>query len=59
MRIDLWYENEAIAAATVTFYPGNCEYRGNLYNKEGRVIGDFVSKDSTEVERRFPGIFGE
>ena len=58
MKIDLWYEGETIAAATVTFYPNNCEYRGNLYNKHGRIIGDFTSKDSVEIEKRFPGIFG-
>lgn len=58
MKIDLWYKGETIAAATVTFYPNSCEYRGNIYNKEGRIIGDFTSKDSVEIEKRFPGIFG-
>ena len=58
MIIDLWYKNEKIASADCFFYPNECIYRGNLYNKSGKTIGDYSSKDSTEIEKRFPGIFG-
>ena len=59
MTIDIWYTGERIAAADCTFYPNSGEYRGNLYNAQGRIIGDYSSRDSVEVEKRFPGIFGE
>ncbi len=59
MKIDVWYPGEQIAGASVTFYPNDCEYRGNLYNAAGRIIGDFSSRNSVEIERRFPGIFDE
>lgn len=57
MKIDVWYLGEKIAGASVTFYPHDNEYRGNLYNAQGRIIGDFSSKNSVEIEKRFPGIF--
>ena len=59
MKIDIWYKGEQVAAADCTFYPGDCEYRGNLYNASGRIIGDYSSKNSVEIEKHFPGIFGE
>lgn len=59
MKIDIWYPGEQIAAADCTFYPNDCKYRGNLYNAHGRIIGDYASKDSVEIEKRFPGMFDE
>lgn len=60
MHIDFWYEEEKeIAAADCFFYPNSGEYRGNIYNGSGRIIGDYTAKDSVEIEKRFPGIFGE
>ena len=58
MKIDIWYPGEIIAAADCFFYPNECIYRGNLYNAEGRIIGDYSSRDSVAIENRFPGIFG-
>ena len=57
MKIDLWYKDEEVTFVDCTFYDSDCVYRGNLYNKDGRPIGDFSSNDSAEIERRFPGIF--
>lgn len=57
MLIDIWYPGETPAAATVTFYPGDMTYRGNVYNADGRPIGDYSSRDSVEIEHAFPGIF--
>ena len=59
MYIDLWYKDEHIAFADCFFYPNSCEYRGNLYNENGKAIGDYASKNSVEIEKRFPGIFDE
>ena len=60
MKIDLWYpDDRVIAGADCTFYPNDGIYRGNLYNADGRCIGDYSSKDSMEIEKRFPGIFGD
>lgn len=59
MKIDLWHRDEEPAFVDCTFYPGDMEYRGNIYNRDGRPIGDYVSKNSVEIERRFPGIFSE
>ena len=30
-----------------------------LYDADGNMIGDYTSRDSVEIEERFPGIFGE
>ena len=60
MRIDYWYKDGRRAVyATCTFYPMDGVYRGNVYDANGDMIGDFTSADSVEIERRFPGIFGE
>ena len=59
MKIDFWYDEKEIAAADCFFYPNSGEYRGNVYNESGQIIGDYVSRDSVEIEKRFPGIFGE
>lgn len=59
MTVDIWREDEKAVFADCFFYPEDCVYRGNLYNADGRPIGDYSSKDSAEIEKRFPGIFGE
>ena len=59
MNIDYWYKNEKAVAADCFFYPNECIYRGNLYNKDGKIIGDYSSRDSVEIEKRFPWIFGD
>ena len=63
-KIDYWYKNgrearKKIAFADCFFYPNEGVYRGNIYNSEKDAIGDYISDDSVEIERRFPGIFGE
>ena len=59
MKIDVWYPGEQIAGASCAFYPNSGEYRGNLYNAAGRIIGDYSSLNSVEIERRFPRNFDE
>ena len=59
MRIDYWYQDRRRAAyADCYFYPNEGIYRGNVYDKNGDMIGDYASTNSAEIERRFPGIFG-
>lgn len=57
MHIDLWYANEKIVSADCFFYPNDGVYRGNLYNENGRPIGDYWATDSRAIEKRFPDIF--
>ena len=57
MKVDMWYENEKPVSVDCFFYPNDGIYRGNLYNANGRAIGDFSSADSVEIEDNFPGIF--
>lgn len=59
MKIDIWYQGEKAACADCFFYPNSGDYRGNIYNAQGKIIGDYVSTDSKEIEKRFPGIFND
>lgn len=62
MKIDYWYNDgrrRPAVYADCYFYPNDGEYRGNVYDINGDVIGDYTSRDSVEIEKRFPGIFGE
>lgn len=56
-----WWDGKAVnlslCTATVTFYPNEGIYRGNVY-KDGEPVGDFWSKDSVAIEKCFPHIFG-
>lgn len=57
MKVDIWYRGERAHSADAFFYPNEGIYRGNLYNADGKMIGDYSSRDSVEIEKRFPGIF--
>lgn len=61
MKIDMWYKNSKkdICYVDCFFYPNDCIYRGNVYDKNHEPIGDYATSDSTEIEKRFPGIFGD
>lgn len=48
-----------VIGASCTFYPNEGIYRGWLFNEAGKIIGDYTSSDSVEIENTFPGIFGE
>lgn len=52
MKIDWWYKPEKIkeCSMSILFYPNAGEYRGNFY-KNGKPVGDFVCKDSVELEK--------
>lgn len=60
MRIDYWYSDRRdVAFATCVFYPNDCIYRGNIYDAYGNAIGDYSCRDSVEIEKHSPGIFGD
>ena len=58
LNIDFWYGNEYkdITGVSVSFYPNDGEYRGNVY-QGSKIIGDFTATDRVEIETSFPGIF--
>lgn len=55
MNLDFWYGNSPsdVDMIDIRFCDTDCTYRGNLYSG-GRIIGDYVSADSVELEKRFP-----
>ena len=58
MKIDYWYGNckRDIAKITILFYPESATYRGNLIDKTGRIIGDYATQNSVDLEKTFPGL---
>lgn len=58
LNIDFWYGNnlEDVTGATATFYPNEGLYRGNVY-QGSKIIGDYTTTSSVEIENTFPGIF--
>lgn len=62
LKIDLWY-NDNISdisyIGNITFNDIDCNYRGHVFTEKGRLIGDFTCNDSVELEKRFPGCFGD
>lgn len=59
MQVDMWYRNEKATDASCTFYPNEGIYRGNFYNKDGKPIGDYSSRDSVEMSKRLSAILGK
>lgn len=59
MNYDFWYNNvpSDIAKITVSFYPSDGTYRGNMFDRDNNFIGDYVAPDSITLEKEFPGIF--
>ena len=58
MFMDFWYgfTKDDVKGVSLMFYPNEGEYRGNLYDKNGKVIGDFTTDDSLEIEKVFDDI---
>lgn len=55
MKIDMWYRDHksTVDRLDIVFYPNDCCYRGNLY-RAGKMIGDYSTHDSVELEKAFP-----
>ena len=56
MKIDFWYNHSRrdVASLDILFYPESATYRGNLYGHDGRIIGDYATQNSLELEQAFP-----
>lgn len=59
INFDFWYGDtlKDVVKATCYFSDIDCIYRGNLYNAAGRIIGDYYTTDSTQIERFLPITF--
>ena len=55
MKIDLWYGDKIsdVAFISCSFSDCDCIYRGNLFDKDKRIIGDYSTHDSVEIEKQF------
>ena len=55
MAIDMWYGDEFESGkygADAYFTPSN-GYRGNIYDENGKVIGDYHTDDSVKIQKLF------
>lgn len=54
--IDMWY-GDAFDPSKHTvdafFSDADCMYRGNIYDENGKAIGDYASSDSVAIAKRF------
>jgi len=53
--VDMWYGDrfkKLAYGADAFFTPGN-GYSGNIYDSNGRIIGDYNASDSTLIEKYF------
>lgn len=55
INVDMWYgdKKEDADKIDISFYPGDGEYRGNIW-KDGRMIGDYAVIDSLVLKKLFP-----
>lgn len=63
--IDMWYKDKFEPKkyrVDACFYPQGSfgyQYRGNIYNEDGKVIGDYATDDSCLISENFIVDFGE
>lgn len=56
ITIDMWYGDEFVPGkygADAYFSGLDSEYRGNIYDESGKVIGDYVADDSSIISKNF------
>jgi len=55
MRVDFWYGNtlEDVKRIDAFFSDVDIVYRGNMYDANGKIIGDYSTKDSCEIAKYF------
>ena len=54
--IDMWYGDkfdQQRHRIDVFFSDIDCEYRGNIYDENGRIIGDYSTTDSVMLQKKF------
>lgn len=54
MTVDMWYGDSVEDADEIdfTFYPNDCEYRGNIF-LNGKAIGDYTCSSFDEIKQTF------
>ena len=54
MKIDMWYGDDVnkVDAVSCSFSDCDCVYRGWMYIG-GKIVGDYSTKDSLEIEKTF------
>ncbi len=57
MTFDFWYghSKKDVAFISYSFSDIDCVYRGNMYDANRKIIGDFSCADSVKIEKAFPG----
>lgn len=57
LNVDMWYGDNYMDCdeISITFYPNDCEYRGNIY-KDNKCIGDYVCDNSIELRKTFSNL---
>lgn len=55
MNIDFWYGNtlEDVKRIDIFFSDVDFIYRGNMYDANGKIIGDYSCKDSVKISETF------
>jgi len=57
--IDMWYGNRFVPKkyfADASFYPHGSfgyAYRGNIFDKNGKIIGDYGANDGNWIKEKF------
>ena len=62
LTIDMWYGDKFEPkkySATAAFYGNDGEYRGNIIDDSGNIIGDYTSDNSVLIEKNFLIDFGD
>ena len=59
MYLDFLYDHNIsdVAKISCAFYGNEGIYRGWMFDKEGRIIGDYSSDDSLKIESTFKALF--
>ena len=55
-KVDMWYNHPFIKKvyfADAFFSDCDCVYRGNIYDENGKVVGDYTTTDSVWIENSF------
>lgn len=58
MKLDFWYKDNLkdVKQITCLFYDNAGYYAGNMIDKTGKIIGDYFTYNSVEIEKTFPGL---
>lgn len=61
LTIDMWYGDkfEPMKYGADASVYGNGEYRGNIYDNSGKIIGDYTADDSTLISKNFQIDWGD